>query len=430
MTRPNIIIASNTRSARTIYILDWIFSEQFDLDWAFAEEGETCHISYGDSKIENAFFIPNCGILSEEEIFKGSPKIGATNDFPTLFPAEGDTPFDILGAVFFMLSRMEEYQPFTPDKHGRFTAAHSLAYKEGFLERPIVDEWLKFFREKLNERFPELEIKTPQYSFHSTLDIDRAFMFKYKSFPRFVAGAFKAFFKGNFLEVVKRKWSYFGLMKDPNDTFKKLAEIHAKHKIRPKVFFLTGKPGVFDENLPLSHKALRKVIFETSHWADVKWHPSYGVGEDLAKLLEEKRKFEKFIGKPVTEVRRHFLKISVPTTYRNFEKLSIKKDHSMAFADMPGFRAGTSLPFPFFDVEKSKVLDVTVFTFPLMDTTFTTYLNQGPEACELKAHEIINNVKKVGGRMEILWHNETLNNLGPWKGWQNVLDNIITLGRP
>jgi hypothetical protein len=429
LTRLKIIIATKIRSPRLDYILDWVFGEQFDLDWAFAKEGETSHVSYGDSIINDSFFIPASAILSDEGIFEGSPEIGITQNLTIIFPAEGDVPFDIFGAIFFMLSRMEEYQPFTPDKHGRFSAAESLAFKKGFLERPVVDEWLQFFRQKLNSKFPELNIKSPEYSFHSTLDIDRAFLFKYKSFPRFVGGVLKAFFKGRFAEVVNRKWSYFGLIKDPNDTFLKLADIHEKHKIRPKVFFLTGNPGVFDENLPLSHKSLQKVIFETSHWGDVCWHPSYGIGENLEKLLDEKRKFEKFIGKPVTEVRRHFLKISIPTTYRNFEKLSIKKDHSLAFADMPGFRAGTSLPFPFFDVENSKILDVTVYPFALMDTTFTTYLNQGPEECLEKVSVIISNVKKVGGRMEILWHNETLNNLGPWKGWGDVLEQIIKMGK-
>ncbi|MFT7299154.1 MAG: hypothetical protein ACI9WO_001976, partial [Sphingobacteriales bacterium] len=61
--------------------------------------------------------------------------------------------------------------------------------------------------------------------------------------------------------------------------------------------------------------------------------------------------------------------------------------------------------------------------------TFTTYLNQGPEECLEKVSVIISNVKKVGGRMEILWHNETLNNLGPWKGWGDVLEQIIKMGK-
>jgi hypothetical protein len=33
-----------------------------------------------------------------------------------------DAGFDVFSSVFYMLSRLREYLPFTPDKYGRFKA--------------------------------------------------------------------------------------------------------------------------------------------------------------------------------------------------------------------------------------------------------------------------------------------------------------------
>ena len=430
MPRDKVYILTPTRSARAKYIFDWVFTHQLGLDWEFTDEKvEGSTIFYNGDEVDGEVCIPTAGLLDQKSIYRGKPPVGKVKDLTVLFPRKEQFPFDIFSAAFFMLSRMEEYQDFAADRHGRFSAACSLAYAEGFLEQPVVDEWVLFFKEQLKAQFPDLRIRDSKYSFHVTLDIDRAFLFKYKSFVRFAGGAFKSFFKGNLKEVVLRKLAWFGLMKDPNDTFDELQSIFEHYQLKPWVFFLVGKPGLFDENLPLNHPALQKVIKETQQWAYVSWHPSYGASGNLHRLKAEKNEFESFLNQKVEVVRHHFLKISIPETYRHLHQLGIKEDHSMAFADRPGFRAGTSHKFPFFDVEKNCATPLIIVPFALMDTTFTTYLKRTPDDCLRAAGKIIDAVKNVNGRMEILWHNETLNNLGPWKGWKNVLGQVIERGK-
>ncbi len=50
---------------------------------------------------------------------------------------------DILGSAFFMLTRYEEYIEPERDLHDRFPASASLAYQEGFLDRPIINEYIE-----------------------------------------------------------------------------------------------------------------------------------------------------------------------------------------------------------------------------------------------------------------------------------------------
>jgi len=53
---------------------------------------------------------------------------------------------DIIGSMFFMLSRWEEIASATRDKYDRFAGKESTALKFGFLLRPVVDEYIELLR--------------------------------------------------------------------------------------------------------------------------------------------------------------------------------------------------------------------------------------------------------------------------------------------
>jgi len=66
---------------------------------------------------------------------------------------------DIFGSAFFMLTRYEEIVKKDRDEHERFPAIASLAYQEGFLERPIVNEYLEILWWSMKRLWPNLERK-------------------------------------------------------------------------------------------------------------------------------------------------------------------------------------------------------------------------------------------------------------------------------
>ena len=53
---------------------------------------------------------------------------------PCIFKTYGDSvlPFDLFAASFYLVSRYEEYLPFTNDQFGRFSANQSVAWQRGF----------------------------------------------------------------------------------------------------------------------------------------------------------------------------------------------------------------------------------------------------------------------------------------------------------
>ena len=102
--------------------------------------------------------------------------------------SDSDLPFDIFAASFFLVSRYEEYLEFAPDEYGRFQASSSLAFKNGFLEKPIVDLWAKELAKAFLKRFPTLVFRRNEYKALLTIDTDQPFAYLGKNLFRSIGG--------------------------------------------------------------------------------------------------------------------------------------------------------------------------------------------------------------------------------------------------
>ena len=88
-----------------------------------------------------------------------------------------DCRIDILGGIFFMLSRYEEIVVNERDEHDRFSAHSSIAYKENFLFRPIVNEYVELLFALLQYLFPQVKRKKMQFKISPTHDVDVPFSY-------------------------------------------------------------------------------------------------------------------------------------------------------------------------------------------------------------------------------------------------------------
>ena len=80
--------------------------------------------------------------------------------------------YDILGLTYWMLSRQEEVGRTDLDNHGRFAATSSHAYAHGYLERPIVDEWLHILGQIIQRTWPSLSLARHHFSTKVSHDVD------------------------------------------------------------------------------------------------------------------------------------------------------------------------------------------------------------------------------------------------------------------
>ena len=80
--------------------------------------------------------------------------------------------YDIFGLIYWMLSRQEEVGRSDLDSHGRFPAYASHAFKNGYLERPIVDEWLNILGQVIEKTWPGFKIKKHKFRMMVSHDVD------------------------------------------------------------------------------------------------------------------------------------------------------------------------------------------------------------------------------------------------------------------
>src|SRR5665647_1001215 len=131
-------------------------------------------LNYGPESVEGRYNIFSEGLMFKTGIDKKDTGHFRLEGRTYLYRAPGgfDLQFDLFSACFYLLSRYEEYLPFVPDQYGRFEADQSLAFRNGFLEEPVIDQWLMLFKKTLQQKFPDLVFPVHKFRFFSTFDID------------------------------------------------------------------------------------------------------------------------------------------------------------------------------------------------------------------------------------------------------------------
>jgi hypothetical protein len=131
------------------------------------------------------------------------------------------------------------------------------------------------------------------------------------------------------------------------------------------------------------------------------------------------------LNKDISSSRQHFLRIVLPSTYRNLIEQDITDDYSMGYAALPGFRAGICTPFNFYDLDLEIETKLRIHPFAVMDGTLNDYLGLTPADAIDHIKALIKEVKKVDGTFISLWHNESLSDQKRWKGWKRVYEQLI-----
>jgi len=386
-------------------------------------------LSYTRIPLGTEFFIKSNDLLFEQGVNDLDIMINKWDDIPCFFATnlKSAIPFDVFAASFYLISRYEEYLPHVKDIHGRYTAEQSLAYKKGFLEKPVVDIWAYKFLKALKDKFPDYDYKSREYNFISTVDVDNAFAYKHKSLVRNVGGFLNDLAYFRILNLWNRFAVTFKIKRDPFDTFGKILRLQKESNTATIFFFLVGNYSTFDTNVSYAKTKYRLLIKEMLDYAKVGLHPSYFTMNKSELLKKEKIRLEHIINTPIHKSRQHYLRFNLPETYQNLIDLEVEEDYSMGYASNIGFRAGTCTPFYFYDLDFEIQTPLKVFPFALMDTTLNDYMGLTPKQSLGKIRDLKNEVKAVNGTFITLFHNETLSDYLRWKGWKRLYESMLKI---
>lgn len=334
-------------------------------------------------------------------------------------------PFDVFSAIFFLVSRYEEYQPYVPDNHGRFTAHLSLSAALNLLDKPMVNIWALNIKRIILEKYPNMHFPSLVYRFRPTYDIDSAFTFSQKGLVRLVGGYLRAVKEFSWNEIVQRTRVLFSGFKDPFDTFDLQIEYQKRYNLKPVYFFLFGHYGQYDKNINTRNRIFRFLIKRIGDYAQIGIHPSYFTNENPEMLKSEIKNLSSVVNKDITQSRQHFLRLNLPVTYRNLIEEDITDDYSMGYAALPGFRAGICNSYNFYDLDIEIETKLRIHPFMVMDGTLKDYMNLTTTDAVEQIKHLISEVRKVNGTFTSLWHNESLSDEKRWKGWRKVYEELL-----
>lgn len=429
-----VLIYSHISSARLQYICSFIFKEQLGLDYKLTIDSEAfknhdgAKINYSDSKIaDDDFYIPNHPLLFENDIKAQAIDCFIANGNKAFFKTtDSDFRFDILAAAFYLLSRYEEYLPHEEDMYGRFAHENPLAYKEGFLNLPLINIWVQQFAEKLKEKSPPGSLRSTvnfertTFNFLPTYDIDIAYSYKHKGLVRNTGG----FFKSPSLERIK---VLTGSEKDPFDCYDWLHNLHKQYHLKPIYFFLVAETNAeFDKNILPHTDAMWKLVKNHTALYKIGIHPSWQSNAKASVLKSEMEWLAEMSGiNHITISRQHYIKFALPDTYRVLAEAGIHNEYSMGYGSINGFRASVASSFFWYDLEKEVQTTLRLHPFCFMDANsyYEQKLNAEQAYEELMHYYSV--CKNVNGTLISIWHNNFLGTAKEFEGWKEMYEQFI-----
>lgn len=321
---------------------------------------------------------------------------------------------DIIASTYFLISRYEEMmRRGIRDEHGRFPGKESLPYRAGFLHRPIVDEYRMLLHRWLRQsRLRVPEVKKQIRRIHLTHDVDSPTLYRsWKGLIRSVKdkrGIYKSLL-GKFGSLEKDPFYTFPWFFRQNGI---LQDLVGKEQCDTILFIRGGGKSKQDKpHYDLRSKDIRKLMKSAlEHGVTIGLHSSYQAGTDPTLIRKEKVFLEDNIGKNVRFNRHHFLTCREPEDMDQLEAASVTDDFTMGYADVAGFRLGTSYPVRWINPVTRRLSPLWLHPLIIMDCTLEEDKYMGLDYDRALAYclNLMEQVRNVGGEMTLLWHNDSI----------------------
>ncbi len=333
--------------------------------------------------------------------------------------------YDILGLTYWMLTRLEEVERTDLDNHQRFPATSSHAYQHGYLERPVVDEWLSILGQVIQRVWLGIKLKQYQFSMKVSHDVDGPARYAFRSLQgliRTMGG--DVLVRKDIASALKAPWLWLNSRqqihpKDPANTFGWLMDQSEEHNLASAFYFICGrtdpsKDALYDPEMPQIRKLMREIHLR-GH--EIGLHPSYNTYNCPAGIAKEADRLRKICEEEGIQQnewggRMHYLRWEQAVTQKAWADAGMSYDSTLGYADRPGFRCGTCFEYPAFDVVSDQPLSLRIRPLIAMDCTVIAerYLGLGStEAAYDKFNKLKRHCRQVNGIFTLLWHNSFFN---------------------
>jgi hypothetical protein len=356
---------------------------------------------------------------------------------------------DLPALTVLMLARAEEVEPSRLDVHGRFCVEDSIAFRNGFLDRPIVDEWGLALAEAVQQLVPQWQLKprrlcakishdideigfppqlwpttrSPRAAWHArTLWMSLPFDVRYairsslwKLGPAAAGGQVgKPFSLGqaSCLKLISRA-----------------VEPTVKRGLDTAVYWKASRLGPYDSGYDPRNAHVRETIRSLQQLGvENGVHPGYATYRCAEELQREVDLVRSVLGEDHIGGRQHYLRWC-PETWVDWEKTGLAYDSTLGYPEQVGFRAGTCIPYRPWLLgldREAKLLEIPLI---VMDVTLLESLDLEEDQLLVTVQRLVQKCGATGGVFTLLFHNTTLRNESLMPLYNKILDMLHSSSR-
>lgn len=420
------------------YVVSVIFGEFLKVDYQLENKPAKDYEIVLDNKrslvIRNTFFPrfkQDSSYLNKDNIphkveFLAN-KFTAGQDIPVIYgsdeikvlPGKIICGIDIFASVFFMLSRWEEYVIKSRDSHGRFPAAASLSYKNNFLHRPVVNEYIEMLKNMLTFLGLKDKWQKSESRIVPTHDVD------FLTYPFFIKRAAGDIVKRRNLKKALQRLKYISRLENPYLSFDFLMDLSEGRSLKSRFYFTHQGKYKYDGNYAANSRVLLNCVQQIKTRGHIiGFHPSYHTHNNAELFAKEKQALEQQFAVTIKEGRHHYLRFAVPDTWQNWEEQNMHIDSTAGYPDHEGFRCGTGNEFSTFNILTGKKLRLKERPLILMDTTLNIHRNLSPRESLGIIKKYRDTSQQFGMPFTILIHNSSFDEV-EWQGWREIYEELM-----
>ncbi len=344
---------------------------------------------------------------------------------------------DILGAVFFLLTRYEESVAAELDEHQRFTSRVSVAARHGFLDRPLADEYVEVLWQALSNTWPALVRRDSRYRLVLSHDVDWPLCNMGVSLGSSVRAAVGDVLKRHDARLGLRRLRSWGDHRcerydtDPFNTFDLIMKLSEKYGIRSAFYFIADRrhslDGTYDIDTPWMRNLLTR-IHRQGH--EIGLHGSYTTFRDASQVKAEFEHLKAVCASLGIEQtawggRQHYLRWENPTTWQTYSDAGLSYDSTLTFADHVGFRCGTCREYPVFNLRSSRTLALRERPLVAMEGSLFSYQRLGIPAALEQIAALKAACQRVRGDFTLLWHNSSLASGAEKRAYHQTIEILV-----
>jgi peptidoglycan/xylan/chitin deacetylase (PgdA/CDA1 family) len=285
----------------------------------------------------------------------------------------------------------EEYNSPLCDQYGRFPY---YASSNRHIFEPLVSKYL--INHGLHAEYPE----DRPFAVCLTHDIDDVYT---SLLPKVISSI--RYLKQGPISEIKHSVSQMRSKKLPLWNFDAIIKLEEQYEAKSSFYFMAENPGDQDYAYPIEdcESALADIVDRGS---EIGLHGGYSSCSHPEELKSKKERIEKILNKKIIGYRNHYLRFTVPETWRYLHDTGFLYDTTIGYADCVGFRNGMCHPFKPYDLQKREIIDIIEIPLVVMDDSlFDHYMRLDSGRAWDITRRLIDVVSEYHGVITFLWHN-------------------------